>query len=288
MLIMSIIGGLLVVLHQIAINYGFGPYIITAVDLLVGAIILTIYLRGKIFSLNKKYFILAILASIIFFLSFYLLVLGLVYTTPSKNAFLYQTSIIFVPFLYYFVYKQKIDMYTIIGVGIAIIGLAFLTLDNGFSNVNIGDVLTILGAAMVATHMTFSSFVLKKNECNPIVFTTIQMFVAGILAIVLASINGEFSNGLSLTIIWPLVLAGIIEGVNFYANSLAFKYSTPTKMSIIYSLTPVSSTIASIVFLNEVVTYRLFVGGGLIMVALLIIELKPNLLKYTNFAKVKG
>lgn len=286
-LIMSIVGGSRIVFNQLAINNGFGPYVITSAQFLIGGLILSIYLRGKLFSLNKKYFTLAIFASVVFFLSFYLSTLGLVYTTPSKNAFLQQTSTVFVPFLYYFVYKQKIDRHTIIGVVIAMIGLAFLTLDNGLSNVNIGDILTILAAGMVAIHMTFSSFVLKKNECDPVVFTTIQMFVSGVLALVLAFINNDFSNGLNLSIAWPLLLGGILNGLRFYVNSLAFKYSTPTKMSLIYCLTPVSSTIASIMFLNEVITYRLFVGGGLIMVALLIIQLKPNLLKYFNYAKIE-
>lgn len=288
LIIMAIVGGFRVVFNKFAINNGFGAYAIVAAQFLIGGLILSIYLRGKIFFINKKYFILAIFASIMFFLAFYLGTLGLVYTTPSKNAFLYQTSIVFVPFLYYFVYKQNIDKHTIIGVVIAMCGLAFLTLENGFDNINIGDILTILAAVMVALHTTFSSFAMKKNECNPVVFTTIQMFVSGVLALVLAFINDDFSSGISLTISWPLLLGGILTGFTFYGISLGFKYSTPTKMSLINSLNPVSSTIAAIMCLNEVITYRLFVGGGLIMASLLVIQLKPNLSKFSNREKAEA
>lgn len=287
LVIMAIIGGFRVVLNKFAITNGFGPYSITAAQSLIGAAILSIYLRSKIFSLNKKYFISALFASVIFFLSNYLVTSGLVYTTPSKNVFLCQTSVVFIPILYYFVYKQKIDIHTIIGVAVAMFGLAFLILDNGFGNINIGDLLTILGALMIATHMTFSSFILKKNECDPVAFITIQMFIAGILAFVLAITNDDLSNSLNLTIFWPLLLAGILNGFTFYINSLALKYSTPTKISLIYCLSPVASMVASVIFLKEVVTYRLFVGGGLIMVALFVIQLKPNLLRSVNNAKVK-
>lgn len=277
LLFISVVAGFRVVFSKLAINNGFGPYTITAAQFLIGGVILTIYLRGELLSINKKYFFLAIFASAIFFLAFYFGTLGLLYTTPSKNVFLQQTSIVFIPFLYYFVYKQKIDMHTIIGVGVAIIGLAFLTLDDGFSNVNIGDILSILAAIMIAIHMTFSSFILKKNECDPVVFMTVQMFVAGIAALVLALVNETFSNGLNLTIAWPLLLGGILNGLCFYVNSLGFKYTTPTKMSVICAVTPIASTVTSILFLNEVITYRLFVGGGLILIALLIMQIKPKL-----------
>jgi len=279
MFIMAIVFGFRVIFNKLAIENGFGPYTITAVQMLIGGGILVFYTKKQIFSLSKKYLAIAVVASVLFFMSFYLGTLGLVYTTPSKNAFLHQTSMIFVPFLYYFIYKQKIDVHTIIGILIAMSGLALLILENGFSNINTGDLLTIGAACFIAVHMTFSSYILKKNECNPVVFTTIQMLISGVVSLIFVFTTKEFNSDVSLETIWPLLLGGILIGISFYVNSLAFKYSTPTKMSLIASLTPVASTTAAVIFLGEPVTSRLFGGGAMIMLALLIIQLKPRLFK---------
>ncbi|MBI9015217.1 MAG: DMT family transporter [Clostridiales bacterium] len=287
MFIMAIIFGFRVIFNKMAIENGFGPYTITAAQMLIGGGMLALYIKRKMFSLSKKYLAITMAASFIFFMSFYLGTLGLVYTTPSKNAFLHQTSMIFVPFIYYYIYKQKIDGHTIVGILIAMSGLALLILENGFSNINTGDLLTIGAAGFIAVHMTFSSFILKKNECDPVAFTTMQMLISGIVSLVFVFTTNELPTGMNMLSAWPLLLGGILIGLSFYVNSLAFKYSTPTKMSLVASITPVASTTAAVLFLNEPVTYRLFGGGAMILLALLTIQLKPKIFKSINQKEIR-
>lgn len=60
-------------------------------------------------------------------------IVGLQYTTPSKNAFLTATNVVMVPFIAFLVYKKTVGLNGILGAVMAIVGVGILSLSGNFS-----------------------------------------------------------------------------------------------------------------------------------------------------------
>ena len=69
---------------------------------------------------------------------------GLLYTTPGKNAFLTATYCVLTPFLAWLVYKRRPGLSNLIAAFLCISGIGFVSLSSGFTEVNKGDMLTLV------------------------------------------------------------------------------------------------------------------------------------------------
>ena len=67
------------------------------------------------------------------FIGFSLQIIGLQYTTPSKNAFLTATNVVIVPFIAFLICRKKVGFRGIIGAVLAIAGVGLLSLDKDLS-----------------------------------------------------------------------------------------------------------------------------------------------------------
>ena len=67
------------------------------------------------------------------FIGFSLQIIGLQYTTPSKNAFLTATNVVIVPFIAFLICRKKVGFRGIIGAVLAIVGVGLLSLDKDLS-----------------------------------------------------------------------------------------------------------------------------------------------------------
>jgi drug/metabolite transporter (DMT)-like permease len=70
-----------------------------------------------------------ILMGIALFAGFAFQIIGLQYTTPSKNAFLTALNVVIVPFIAFIILKKKVGMKGIIGAIMSVIGVALLSLN---------------------------------------------------------------------------------------------------------------------------------------------------------------
>ena len=107
-----------------------------------------------------------ILMGIALFAGFALQIIGLQYTTPSKNAFLTALNVVIVPFIAFIILKKKVGMKGIIGAIMSVIGVALLSL-NGNLTLSLGDGLTLLCAVGFAFQIFFTGeFVKISGICT--------------------------------------------------------------------------------------------------------------------------
>ena len=207
---------------------------------------------------------------------FYFQTLGSAFTTPSKNGFITQLNIVFVPFLYLLFFKKLIDGYNIISVLIAIVGMIFLMeLSVNNFQVNIGDIYTFICAIMVAFHVVTGSYYLKKHELDPALFVLINIFTAMILSFIFMILFDELPT-ITIGNFWPLIFLGILNtALGFSVQSYALKVSLPTRVSLIVALESVFAVIGSVLIIGEVLSYGVVIGGFLIISAVVFNELKP-------------
>ena len=176
--IITIIWGLGFPITKLAVNYGFQANTIMVGRFLTATIILGLIYARRLKYLNKTILIFGTITGLFLFFGFFFQTLGSVYTTPSKNGFITQLNIVFVPYLYFLFFKKKVDIFNIVSVLIAIVGMFILSYSaEGFSGVNIGDVYTFLCAIMVAFNVVTGSFYQKKYNFDPALFVLVNIFV---------------------------------------------------------------------------------------------------------------
>jgi drug/metabolite transporter (DMT)-like permease len=276
LLVITLIWGLGFPITKIAIELGYGPNTIMVGRFVTATVILGVVYHKAIKKINKTILIYGSITGVFLFLGFYFQTLGNVYTTASKNGFITQLNIVFVPYLYYLFFRRKVDVFNILSVGIATIGLFVLTYNQSeFIGFNIGDLYTLICAVMVAFHIVTGSFFQKKYDFNPAVFVFVNILIAGILSLIFMLFT-ETMPSVGIIDLWPLLFLGVLNtALGFLVQSYTLKISVPTRVSLIVTLESLFAAIGSVLILGEAVTVPLVIGGFLIMSAVAMSELKP-------------
>ncbi|MFH5881374.1 MAG: DMT family transporter [Candidatus Izemoplasmataceae bacterium] len=275
LVIVTVIWGLGFPITKLAVNAGFGPYSVTLARFLVASIVLSILYRKRLKFINKTIIKYGFIAGIFLFLGFYFQTLGAIFTTPSKNGFITQLNIIFVPFLYFIFVRIRIDIHNILAVLIALFGLYMISFHQvSFNTINRGDIFTFICAILVAFHVVTSSHYQKTHDFDPPMFVLVSMITAMIFAFIL--IPFETIPTLTVQNVWPLIFLGIFNtAIGFLVQSYALKISHPTRVSLIVSLEGLFGAIGSVLIIKEILTVNIVFGGLLIISAILLTELKP-------------
>ena len=249
------------------------PFQIMMVRFLLASVLMGVISRGQRKSEEKlKDHAGAIKAGILMgvtlFMGFAFQIIGLQYTTPSKNAFLTALNVVIVPFIAFVILKKKIGAKGIIGAVMSVLGVALLSLNGNFT-VSLGDGLTLFCAVGFAFQIFFTSEFVKKYPAS--VLNTVQMFTAFVLSAISLMIFGE--NDFQVTTqgwLSALYLGVVSTTICYLLQTACQKYIDETKAAIILSMESVFGTIFSILILHEVVTVRMVIGCAVILAAVII------------------
>ena len=230
----------------------------------------------------KTFFYGFILGSILFSL-ISVVTIGLKFTSISNAGFLFSLSVVFVPLLLAIFFKTKPEKRVVIGVGIAIIGIALLTFNNELK-INSGDYLIILGALFYAIQIIVTAKLTKNVDS--ITLGIIQLGVAGAWGL-LFSLFFEKPHLPSTTESWVSIMAlsVLCSAIGFIGQAVAQKYTTPTHTGLIFSLEPVFAALFAFIFVGETLPVKGYVGAILILIGVLAAEMsfkKPFIRKRFN------
>lgn len=205
------------------------------------------------------------------FVGFAFQIVGLQYTTPSKNAFLTALNVVMVPFIAFVILKKKIGMKSIGGAVMAIAGVGLLSLEKNLT-LGIGDALTLICAAGFAFQIFFTSEFVKKYRA--VVLNFVQMLTAVALSVVSLFLFGE-TDFCAIAKGWLSVLyLGVISTALCYLLQTASqRYVDETKAAIILSMESVFGTLFSILILHEQITLRMICGCMIILAAVIVSNL---------------
>ena len=106
--------------------------------------------------------------------------IGLKYTTASNSGFITGLFVAFVPLFLWTIFKRRPTRWEVIASGVSLVGLWILT--GGMTDMNLGDMLTLITAMMYALHVLFSDKYMKKRV-DPYVISCQQFLIVGILSL---------------------------------------------------------------------------------------------------------
>ena len=250
---------------------------ILAVRFTGAALIMAVFGAREWRKADRKYLIGGALMGACMFVAYVFQTYGLVYTTPGKNAFLTTTYCVIVPFLYWLIRGRKPDGWNIAAAVLCVIGVGLISLDAELS-VNKGDILTVICGLFYALHIIVSAAYVRGRSV--ILLTAVQFGTAAVLSWISAVMFAPAPSGAPASA-WLSVayLCIMCTAVCFGLQAFGQKYSPPSQTAVIMTLESVFGAAISVVFFNEKLTLKIFLGFAAMFIAVLISETKLSFLR---------
>ncbi len=271
MFIATIFFGMTYVLTKICLNYSTELYIISF-RFLIAFVISLIFLQRKIFPLKIKEILYSLILSVLLFMVFITMTIGVKYTTATNASFLISLSVIFIPFFSWIFNKEKPKKSIFIVLIIALIGIMLLTLDKNLE-FHIGDILCLICSLLFSFHVLITERFVKNN--NPITLGVLQFGGVALLSFLVQypiekftlPKNEKFWISLMILSVFCTALAYIIQTVSQ-------KKLSSTLIGLILSLEPIFSGIFGYFILNEYLSPQQYIGAFLLLISIIYVTVK--------------
>ena len=271
MFIATIFFGMTYVLTKICLNYSTELHIISF-RFLIAFVISLIFLQRKIFPLKIKEILYSLILSVLLFMVFITMTIGVKYTTATNASFLISLSVIFIPFFSWIFNKEKPKKSIFIVLIIALIGIMLLTLDKNLE-FHIGDILCLICSLLFSFHVLITERFVKNN--NPITLGVLQFGGVAILSFLVQypiekftlPKNEKFWISLMILSVFCTALAYIIQTVSQ-------KKLSSTLIGLILSLEPIFSGIFGYFILNEYLSPQQYIGAFLLLISIIYVTVK--------------
>ena len=271
MFIATIFFGMTYVLTKICLNYSTELHIISF-RFLIAFVISLIFLQRKIFPIKIKEILYSLILSVLLFMVFITMTIGVKYTTATNASFLISLSVIFIPFFSWIFNKEKPKKSIFIVLIIALIGIMLLTLDKNLE-FHIGDILCLICSLLFSFHVLITERFVKNN--NPITLGVLQFGGVAILSFLVQypiekftlPKNEKFWISLMILSVFCTALAYIIQTVSQ-------KKLSSTLIGLILSLEPIFSGIFGYFILNEYLSPQQYIGAFLLLISIIYVTAK--------------
>jgi drug/metabolite transporter (DMT)-like permease len=197
---------------------------------------------------------------------------GLAQTPASVSGFITGMYVVATPVFAALILHTRIGPMTWAAVAVAMTGLGVLTL-SGFS-IGYGEGLIFIAALVYALHIVGLGAWSQPQEV--LGMSIVQLLVITAICTVCTAPNGITLP--SSTADWASVLyMAVFAGAGaMIGQTWAQAHLPPTRAAIIMSMEPVFAALFAVLLGGESATYRMIVGGLLVLAAMLMAELAPR------------
>lgn len=271
LLLMTLIWGSTFVMVKDAVtNYPVFPFL--AIRFGMATLILLVVGYKRLRTITWRKLAAGVVVGLLLFAGYSFQTIGLRYTSASKAGFITGLSVVIVPVLSMLFWKHKLSVAAILGVLLATLGLASLTLNDRF-NIGYGDLIVLGCAFSYALHII--SIGIFAPRIDPIALSIVQ-----IATVTMACTAASFITGVS----WPAPTGQVWFAAGFtglLATALAFgvqtsaqRFTSSTHTALIFVAEPVFAAVFGVLWAGDVLTGRVLAGGIMIVVGMIISELE--------------
>ena len=189
----------------------------------------------------------------------------------GKAGFITGLYLIIVPIAGFILFKQKASLFVWIAIPISVVGLYFLSIQDGFT-IKAGDLFVIACAFCYAAQIVLIDRV--SNKISAIRFSSIQFFVTGVVCFILSLIFGNATwEGVIDTIV-PILYCGILSsGAAFTLQTVGQKHTAPAVASLLFATEGLFATIFECIFDKKLPAPRIAIGCVFMMVAIVLSQI---------------
>ena len=252
------------------------PIQLGTVSLLIGLVVLFLYIliTGRIKPLartDKRDILLSSGIGVFGFFFFQILTFSALSRIPaSVNAFLINTSVVYISLLAAVFLNERISFTRIIAIVLALLGVVLVVFNRGFRIEQAIDLLgclfSILGAVAFSVYSVFGKKLLERND--PINIVAIAVLSGSILLSLFTGFTIGYSSLLEISVkIWLLLilLGATMIGFAYPMWFLSLRRLPASHVSLYVYVTPLFAVLLSFLILHETFGWLFWIGGLFIL-----------------------
>ncbi|MBE1158886.1 DMT family transporter [Dyella acidiphila] len=198
---------------------------------------------------------------------------GLALISPSVSGFVTGMYVVFTPILAAVLLRQRTPSVVWLAVGLATFGLGLLSL-NGFS-VDEGVWLTLLSALLYGLHIVALGHWSRADEAFGL--SAVQMAVIALVCLLATAGHGGPSLPPDIDAWLATLYMALIAGAGaMLMQTWAQAHLPATRAAIVMTTEPVFAAGFAVAFGVDALTWRMLLGGGLVLAAMYLVELAPR------------
>ena len=204
---------------------------------------------------------------------YFLQAVGLRSTSAGSSAFLTCAGTLLAAFWAWLLLRERPGARLTFGLVLALAGAALLSLRGGF-RLGAGELITLAGAALFALQVV--AIARYAATADPVALVCVQSFVAGLVLVPFAAGSaGALGTlgGANLARFGYLLVAG--STIAPLLQVVAQRTLPAGRMGLLFALEPVFALVFAVTLGSERFEPRWWLGAGLILAAVLMVEWKP-------------
>ena len=241
-----------------------------AVRFAIAAIVMAAVFRRQTLALRRREVAVGLGLGVLYGLAQLLQTMGLQHTDASVSGFVTGTYVVLTPVLGAVLFRERVPGTTWLAVLLATAGLALLSL-RGFG-IGLGEALTLAAAALYALHII--GLGRYSTAASATGLATVQAFAIALVALVGAVPGGVTlpqTGGQWAALLYMALVAGALA---LWAQTWAQSHLPATRAAIVMTMEPVFAAFFAVLFGGESLTARMLLGGGLVLAAMYVVELR--------------
>ena len=243
-----------------------------AVRFTIAALVLVLAAPRAVRMLDRERLRHAVVLGLLYGIAQILQTAGLAHTPASVSGFITGMYVVCTPLFGALLLRSRIVPMTWLAVGLAMAGLGVLTL--GGVSLGYGEAITLVAAGLYALHIVgLGEWSTPRDAMG---MSIVQIVVIAVICLVAAAPGGiQFPDrtGDWLAVVYMAVFAGALA---LLGQTWAQAHLPPTQAAIIMSMEPVFAALFAVLFGSEGVTWRMLVGGAMVVAAMVIVEILPR------------
>lgn len=249
------------------------PILLVALRFWIATAVVAAFIPGKFRHIPSGTILKGLALSVAFLGGFVFQTLGLRDTTPSNSAFITSLSVLLVPVLGFLIFRHRPSVRTAVGILVATVGLILLLADSSDFSLHSGDFLTLLCAFLFAFHILFLGRFVRQINYRHLIF--VKLACSAVLCSVMAALlESPFAIWDSHLVFYLIMLGVLATAAAFFLQGWAQQYANPNHTALIFSLEPVFAALFAFIILDQCLSAKEWVGGGLILAGILASEIK--------------
>ena len=192
----------------------------------------------------------------------------------ANVAFLTALYVPLVPIFGLVLFRVRLPWVRWLAVAVFLAG-SWLMTGARFASINAGEIIVLISAIFWAFHIMLVGALVMRSHI-PFQLAFLQTAITSLLALLVCMAMGRVEFVLVFQVLPDILFAGVVSlALGFTLQMVAQQNCSPSAAAIILSLEGVVAAVAGHIILGQVMTGIAMVGAGLIMLAVLLVELSP-------------
>lgn len=197
-------------------------------------------------------------------------------TTVSNAGFITGLYVVITPILTALIFRRSPGRVGWCAAITSIVGLALLSGVGSGKLHPLGDGLALVSAIAFSAHIVLTSGGVRRNDVGALL--AVQLGVSGLLSLILAGSLGEVVAPRGATVWTALAVTAVVaSAIGFFIQSYAQQHSSPARTALILASEPLFAGIFGYLLAGDRMTTLGWIGGCLIVVAIVAIDAIPRL-----------